>query len=185
MLSPGGNGGGKLAGFLSLVDGPFLPTALREIGAPFCLCYNPSMEILSKSLKETEVAAKVFMKKLLPRKDSATIVALSGDLGSGKTTFVQAVAKILGVTENITSPTFVLIKSYTLNASHFTLLYHIDAYRLKNGEEIKKLGWQEMLADPKNIIFIEWPENVTGAIPKNAKKIGFEFIDDTTRRIRY
>ena len=142
-------------------------------------------EILSKSLEETKEAAKVFLQKLLPPKNRATIVALSGDLGSGKTTFVQSIAKILGIKENLTSPTFVLIKNYTLDASRFTLLFHIDAYRLKNGEELKKLGWDETISNPKNLIFIEWPENVADAIPKNVIKINFQFIDEKTRKISF
>ena len=142
-------------------------------------------EILSKSLEETKEAAKVFLQKLLPENNCATVVALSGDLGSGKTTFVQSIAKILGIKENLTSPTFVLIKNYTLDASRFTLLFHIDAYRLKNGEELKKLGWDETVSNPKNLIFIEWPENVSNAIPKNAIKMSFQFIEEKTRKISF
>jgi tRNA threonylcarbamoyladenosine biosynthesis protein TsaE len=140
-------------------------------------------EILSKSLEETEKAAKVFIEKLLPSKNQATVVALSGDLGSGKTTFVQVVARSLGIKENITSPTFVIIKTYNLQLTTYNKLIHIDAYRLKDGEELRKLGSDEMIADPKNLIFIEWPENVADAIPKDAIKISFEFIDEKTRKI--
>jgi tRNA threonylcarbamoyladenosine biosynthesis protein TsaE len=143
------------------------------------------MKILSKSLEETEEAAKVFLEKLLPQKDKATIVALSGDLGSGKTTFVQAVARLLDVKGNITSPTFVLIKFYELTANSYKLLVHVDAYRLKSGEEIRKLGWGEIISEPKNLVFIEWPENIASAVPKDAIEINFKFIDESTREIEF
>lgn len=157
------------------------------------------MQVLSKSSKETEEAAKVFLEKLLPRKDKATVVALSGDLGSGKTAFVQAVARLLNIKDRVTSPTFVLIKSYKLftrqnfavaklrraSVTGYKSLFHIDAYQLKSGDEIKKLGWNEMIADPQNLIFIEWPENVADAIPKDAIKISFEFVHEKTRKIFY
>ena len=95
------------------------------------------------------------------------------------------VEKILGIKENLTSPTFVLIKSYKLQANSYKLLFHIDAYRLKNAEELQKLGWQEMTADPANLIFIEWPENVPDLIAKDVLKIFFEFVDEKTRKIRF
>jgi len=143
------------------------------------------MEVVSKSLKNTEEAAKIFIEKLLPKKTGATAVGLSGNLGSGKTAFVQVCAKILGIKETLTSPTFVIIKKYSIPKSSFSNLYHIDAYRLKSGEELKKLNWEEISSDSKNLIFIEWPENVSGAIPKNAFKIAFEFIDENTRKITF
>ncbi len=141
------------------------------------------MEILSQSLKDTENFAEDFLKNLKSFPDEATIIALSGNLGSGKTTFTQFFAKHLGITENITSPTFVIMKSYKLKTKNYKLLHHIDSYRLKSGEELNKLGWQEMISDPKNLILIEWPENVSDVIPQNAIKINFEFIDETTRKI--
>lgn len=143
------------------------------------------MEILSKSLVETEAVAKSFLEKLSPRENGATVVALSGNLGTGKTSFTQSVARLLGVKEKITSPTFVLIKSYKLNVNGYKLLIHIDAYRLKSGEELLKLGWDEMISDRENLILMEWPENVADVIPKTAQKINFEFIDETTRKITF
>ncbi len=155
-------------------------------------------EILSKSLEETKEAAKVFLQKLLPENNCATVVALSGDLGSGKTTFVQSIARLLGISARVTSPTFVIMKTYDLPTTRtnfteqnlngqatYNKLIHVDAYRLKKGEEIKKLGWDETISNPKNLIFIEWPENVADAIPKNVIKINFQFIDEKTRKISF
>jgi tRNA threonylcarbamoyladenosine biosynthesis protein TsaE len=154
---------------------------------PFVLFFvnMTTMEIISKSLKETEEAARAFSEKLAPQKDVATVVGLYGDLGSGKTTFVQSCAKFFGVREPITSPTFVLIKNYELQTKNYKLIIHIDAYRLEKGEELLKLGWREIAADPKNLIFIEWPENVADIIPADTKKISFKFIDENTREIEY
>lgn len=145
----------------------------------------------SKSVKETARVAARFAKGLKVRKEGATVVALSGDLGSGKTTFTKAFAKGLGVNPNeITSPTFVIMKKYDLPPRFFLFkkflhLIHIDAYRLEKAEEIEKLGWREMIADPKNLILIEWPENVGGALPADAQKISFKFVDETTREIDF
>jgi tRNA threonylcarbamoyladenosine biosynthesis protein TsaE len=141
------------------------------------------MEILSQSLKDTENFAEDFLKNLKPFSNEATVIALSGNLGSGKTTFTQFFAKHLGITKNITSPTFVIIKTYNLQLETYNKLFHIDSYRLKSGEELKKLGWQEIISNPQNLILIEWPENVSDVIPQNAIKISFEFIDETTRKI--
>lgn len=143
------------------------------------------MEILSKSLAETEKFAEDFLNKLILRKSNATIVALSGDLGSGKTTFTQFIAKHLGIKENITSPTFVIVKSYKLLVMSYKFLHHIDSYRLNGGEELLVLGWQEIISDPKNLVLIEWPEKVADVISEDAIKINFEFIDENTRKITY
>ena len=143
------------------------------------------MEILVKNLGELEKFSYSFLDKLQPTKSKATVVTLSGDLGSGKTAFVKIAAQYFGVKESVTSPTFVLIKYYSLNAKRYILLIHIDAYRLKNANELLRLRFDELVDDPKNIIFIEWPENVTEAIPENTPKINFTFIDEKTRTISF
>lgn len=140
------------------------------------------MKILSKSLKDTEKIAREFVEKEFVRnKDGAFVVGLYGDLGSGKTAFTQATAKCLGVKETVTSPTFVIEKIYKLENKNFDHLIHIDAYRLKNGDELLHLGWEEIAKNPKNIIFIEWPERVAEILPDNIKKISFTFVDEQTR----
>ncbi|MDP2705201.1 MAG: tRNA (adenosine(37)-N6)-threonylcarbamoyltransferase complex ATPase subunit type 1 TsaE [Patescibacteria group bacterium] len=137
----------------------------------------------SKSLKETEHLAEKFLLTLSPKK-KAIVVGLCGDLGSGKTAFVKMVAKILGVKGHVTSPTFVIQKNYSLKEKNFSTLAHIDAYRLKEGEDLLSLSWNDTL-EGNNLVFIEWPERVLSALPKGIKKIYFEFIDDTTRNIRF
>ncbi|MGB8815865.1 MAG: tRNA (adenosine(37)-N6)-threonylcarbamoyltransferase complex ATPase subunit type 1 TsaE [Minisyncoccia bacterium] len=142
------------------------------------------MKIISKSLVDTEEVARNFVEKLsVGFYDGACVVGLYGDLGSGKTTFTKAIAKILGVKGNITSPTFVIEKIYPISYHFFTKLIHIDAYRLESPEELEKLSWKEALSNSKNLILIEWPENVLGILPENHLKINFKFISENEREI--
>ena len=142
------------------------------------------MKILSKSLNDTENTAREFVEKeFVKNSKGALVVGLYGDLGSGKTAFTQAVAKYLGVKETVTSPTFVIEKIYKLENGNFDHLIHIDAYRLESGKELIHLGWEEISKNPKNIIFIEWPERVAEILPKDIKKIRFTFSNENTREI--
>jgi tRNA threonylcarbamoyladenosine biosynthesis protein TsaE len=143
------------------------------------------MKYLSKSVEETNKIALDFVSNLSNFKTSkATTIGLFGDLGSGKTTFTQAVGKILTVVEVMTSPTFVIEKRYDLDGKFgFKKLIHIDAYRLDSGSEILKLNFQEDLNNPNNLILIEWPERVEGAMPQDIIKINFKFISEFEREI--
>lgn len=114
---------------------------------------------------------------------TATVITLHGDLGAGKTTLTQEIAQELGVKENLISPTFVIMKKYEVNDKKFNHLIHIDAYRLTKSEELIKLGWKEILEDKKNLIIIEWPENVPKCIPAIAIKIEISHTDEDTREI--
>ena len=138
------------------------------------------MNQVSNSLKEFERVAEDFVKTLLPNKDMAVIVGLYGNLGAGKTTFTQIVAKAFGLEENVTSPTFVIEKIYPIRtdgrkrptssgASEFTHLIHIDAYRLEKSEELLHLGWKEIISDPNNLVLIEWPDRVEDIMPEHIK----------------
>lgn len=129
-----------------------------------------------------------FARSLTLRPDRATLVTLSGELGAGKTTFVQGVAKALGIDERVTSPTFVIMKIYPTEhppAGGFERLVHIDAYRLKGEHHLQVLGWEELLKDPKNLILMEWPEQAGGAVPTDAVRIEFRYSGDHEREIVY
>lgn len=128
-----------------------------------------------------EIAA-LLLGKLKPA-NNATVVALAGDLGAGKTTLTQAIARALGIKETVISPTFVIMKSYKLSDSVFSTLVHIDAYRLNSAKELLRLGWDELISNPKNLILIEWPERVSEIIPKDATKIYLAHVDEKTRNI--
>jgi tRNA threonylcarbamoyladenosine biosynthesis protein TsaE len=142
------------------------------------------MKYTSKSLDETRVLAQKFLDTLVPG-DKATVVALYGNLGSGKTSFTQKVGEILGVKDNVNSPTFVIEKIYEIDWKAFKKLIHIDAYRLEKESELLNLGWDDIVRDKENLIFIEWPDNVKGLIPSSAKKVSFTFVDENIRDISF
>ena len=139
-----------------------------------------------KNLKELDDFAKFFVKHLPVSSKKAVVVGLAGELGSGKTTFTQTVAKIFGIKGYITSPTFVIQKKYKiiLPQNNFENLIHLDAYRLGSGKELRDLGWEEITQNPKNIIFLEWPEKVCDILDEQVIFLHFEFLDETTREIK-
>lgn len=110
-----------------------------------------------------------FVRSLLGRlpasPEHATVLALSGNLGAGKTTFVQALGKELGIQEPMQSPTYVLMKSYPIVHPDFTTLIHIDAYRLESPAQFAVLTPKEFLNNPRNLVCIEWPERVEEVLP--------------------
>ena len=136
--------------------------------------------------KETKDISKKLLDKILKIKNKkARVVAMSGDLGSGKTTITKEIGKLLEIKENIISPTFVIMKIYKINSSkykfHFKQLIHIDAYRLDSHKELLKIGWEELVGDKDNLIIIEWPEKVEGCMNKDAYWVKLGHIDDETR----
>lgn len=139
-------------------------------------------KVTTHTLEETEGLAKQVV-ETLQLSDAATVLALKGDLGSGKTAFTKGLAKALGVTEEITSPTFVIQKIYQLENQQFDHLIHIDAYRLESADELRSLGWDEIMTNPSNCIVLEWPEKVEGLLPDSAYEIEFTFVDEETREI--
>ena len=144
------------------------------------------METLVKTLAELDAEAARFVGGLAPKEDSATLVALSGDLGAGKTAFIKAVAHALGVAETVTSPTFVLEKIYQLgsSASKFKRLIHIDAYRLESGSDLAPLGFDELMKSSENLIFLEWPEKVADTLVPPAATISI-VLENGSRLITY
>lgn len=133
-----------------------------------------------RSREEMGVVARTWLRTLVRASSGATIIALRGDLGAGKTTFVQCAALSLGVKE-LTSPTFVIQKKYSIQHSDFKTLIHIDAYRLEGGQELHILGFDDLAADPANIIFIEWPERVADIVPTHT--ISFTWVSENERLV--
>lgn len=141
--------------------------------------------MVSTSLEQTQELAQDFLQNLIPVSNQATVVELVGNLGSGKTTFTQAFAQGLGITDTVVSPTFVIQKRYTIaNHPHFKTLIHIDAYRLENQDEILRLNWREDLENPENLILVEWSEKIQNHLSES-KQITFTFIDEDTREIKW
>lgn len=136
------------------------------------------MEHRSHTADELRAIAAAFIAKSEPAPERATIIALSGDLGAGKTCFAQGAARALGVAEQVSSPTFVIEKVYPLSGQRWERLIHIDAYRLKGAEELRVLRWGDLVKDRENLILIEWPEQVPGAIPDGAIRVHFAIEGD-------
>jgi tRNA threonylcarbamoyladenosine biosynthesis protein TsaE len=136
------------------------------------------MQRRSATSDELRAIAAEFLARLVPKEDGATLVTLSGDLGAGKTTFTQALARELGVEETVASPTFVIEKVYRLKGQRWQRLIHIDAYRLRFAKELRVLGWEQLLADPGDLIVLEWPEKVPELIPDDAVKVRIDIEGD-------
>jgi len=132
-------------------------------------------EIITESPDETKQLAGQLAGKLRP----GSVLALHGDLGSGKTCFVQGLAETLGVTEIVNSPTFAIINEYR---GRFRL-YHVDLYRINSLAEAEALGMDEFL-EGDGITAIEWPEIFSSLLPKDTIHVYFEFVDVNRRRIK-
>jgi len=139
------------------------------------------------SKKEISDISKKILDKILKNKiKKAKVIALSGDLGAGKTTLTKEIGKVLGIKNNIISPTFVIMKIYNIKSDsvyypYFKRLIHIDAYRLNSSSDLVKIGWNELQEDKDNLIVIEWPELVKECIPSDAFCVKLGHIDEQTR----
>jgi tRNA threonylcarbamoyladenosine biosynthesis protein TsaE len=131
------------------------------------------------------------------------IICLTGELGSGKTTFAQGLLKGLGARGPYTSPTFVVIKEYKTKFSNKSKIsklikqkkykipdtkyqilniYHIDAYRV-DAKDVLDLGWEEIISSKNNIVIVEWAERIKRIIPESAAWLKFEYLGDDERKI--
>ncbi len=137
---------------------------------------------MSKNLAETSKIASDFIASLKPAK-RACVVGLFGELGAGKTTFTRSAAEVLGVEETVNSPTFVIERIFSVPNGAFKRFIHIDAYRLVHGQDLINLGWNEIVQDPENLIFIEWPEKVLDILPEDRIEVQFEHLNEKSRQI--
>jgi len=127
--------------------------------------------IVSNSLEDTiELAENIESEKF-----KNMVIALEGDLGSGKTTFTKAFANALGIEENITSPTFNLIKEYPNGEM---ALYHMDVYRLENKKEA--LGFEEYF-EKGGIVIVEWADQIEEQLPKHRLNISIKIVGENKR----
>lgn len=110
----------------------------------------------------------------------ATVLALQGDLGAGKTTLTKALAQKLGVTETVVSPTFVIAKFYPATEQDFETVVHMDAYRIESLDELAPLGWKALLQRPNTLIVIEWPEKIARGLP--AERLHFAISHEGNQR---
>ena len=134
------------------------------------------MEIITKSSQQTQNLGEKIGLDLKP----GTIIALSGDLGSGKTTFLKGLAKGLGIKKRIVSPTFVFVKQYFVGKINF---YHADLYRIENPKDTQGLGLKELFEDPNGITAVEWAEKFPEVFPEETIKMNFTYLNDKERKI--
>ncbi len=129
----------------------------------------------SSSVEQTHKIAADLVKSL----KKGTVVLLKGNLGSGKTTFTQGLAKALGIKKRITSPTFLLMKVYPSKHKKIKQLVHLDLYRL---DEVVEFGLEDYLNE-ESLVVIEWPEKIDSELPKERIEISFENISEDKRKI--
>lgn len=136
--------------------------------------------LITYSAEETVLAGRQFARTLGP----GTVVALQGDLGAGKSTFLQGVLAALGIPPPYPSPTFVIMHQYDLAVSlqGARRVYHVDAYRV-DAAALRNIGWDEWLADSEGIVFVEWPERVSELVPQAARRIAFAHMSEGSREI--
>ena len=137
----------------------------------------------TSSFEETQKLGEDFAQKAI----NGAVLALHGNLGSGKTTFVQGFAKGLGITKNIISPTFIIVRKYNIPKSlifNLKSFYHIDLYIIENQKDLESLGIEEIINDKSNIVAIEWPEKIEKLLPKTKIDIFFEYLKDDKRSIK-
>lgn len=119
----------------------------------------------------------------LEKRKFALVLALYGELGSGKTTFVQGLAKGIGIPHRLVSPTFIIIREYPLNLKNFRRFYHIDLYRIEPEMETLNLGFGEIFSNRFNVVTIEWAERLGALLPWNRLDIMFTVKSDSERYI--
>lgn len=146
------------------------------------------VKYFSKNLTQTQKIAKSLAKKIIKKKNQKTalILTLKGELGAGKTVFLQGFAKAIGIKEKILSPTFIIIRKLKIKNPKLKIknFYHIDCYRIKKAKEILDLGFEEIIKNPENLVAIEWPEKIQKILAKikNKVKIKIDFSQNKNKR---
>jgi tRNA threonylcarbamoyladenosine biosynthesis protein TsaE len=171
------------------------------------------LEVLTKNSSQTKKIGEILAKEILSMrkaqpspsargmrmrpceflgiKKQALVIGLEGDLGGGKTTFLQGFARGLGIKQKILSPTFIIMRKFKIpirvyslsNSRRFASFYHIDCYRIGKLKEILDLGFKEIISNPKNIVAIEWADRIGQIIPKETFWIKFEIVNKNQRKI--
>jgi tRNA threonylcarbamoyladenosine biosynthesis protein TsaE len=143
------------------------------------------MQLVSQSAQDTQMIAAELAARLLAGlagRSKATIVALRGELGAGKTTFTQGFARALGIIERPKSPTFMLVKQYAIPGTDFSL-WHLDCYRLNGRQDVVALDLRAVFGDPHNLVLIEWPERIGDGLPRDHVDIHMSHQEGDKRAI--
>ncbi|MEZ4194915.1 MAG: tRNA (adenosine(37)-N6)-threonylcarbamoyltransferase complex ATPase subunit type 1 TsaE [Candidatus Paceibacterota bacterium] len=138
------------------------------------------------NLNELNDFASHFLLSLEKSADTSkvSVVTLTGELGAGKTTFVQHLAKRLGVTEVVQSPTFTIYKIYDTENKFFKTLVHMDAYRIEDISELRPLNFHKILEQPNTLFCIEWAERIKEALPKEVVSLTFSHQGENGRVVQ-
>lgn len=138
---------------------------------------------ISNSVLETQLLAENVLKQL----EGRNLICLRGELGAGKTTFVQGLGKMLGLVGNIVSPTYILNRKYQLKPIDkdlkFKTLWHVDLYRLETLAEIKDLGLTDLWQNRTSLVVIEWPEKIEQLLPLNRADIKIKTLPNGSREL--
>lgn len=153
-------------------------------------------KIITNSSAKTKKLGEFLAKQILKKgpQDHAFIIGLIGELGSGKTTFLQGLAKELHIRNRILSPTFVIFKRFKITKMNneqriisnqgLKNFYHIDCYRIEKPKELLDLGFADMCQNPENIIAIEWADRIKKILPRQVLIMKFRFLDKNKREVR-
>ena len=134
------------------------------------------MTVFTKSEAETEAAGENLAGRLLP----GDVVAMYGDLGAGKTAFVRGLARGLGYSGRVSSPTFTIVNEYEGTIP----VFHFDMYRLKSSDELFEIGWEDYL-DRNGVCAVEWSENAEDAFPRDVIKVEIKKLGENDREIAF
>jgi len=177
--------------------------ALQEFKTCF-VSQKAQQVVISKSPQETQKIGRILGEELKSKTSfglhksklknkQALVIGLEGDLGGGKTTFVQGLAQGLGIKKQINSPSFVLIKKYRIRfgvadetlhpGANFRSLFHIDCYRLNKPQELLELDFDQIIKNPRNLVVIEWAEKVKNILPEDTLKIEFKWLGENKRKL--
>ena len=138
------------------------------------------MKFTTHSAQETQRLAK----KILKQMKGKNVLALYGELGSGKTTFIQGLAKALGIKKRLVSPTFILMRQYQLpKGDIYNSMLHLDLYRVKSADDLRSIDLDEIVNNPKNLVVIEWAEKAKKILPQNRLDIKFTITGENQREI--
>lgn len=132
---------------------------------------------ITNSKEETERLAEEIAKEV----ESGNVLVFYGELGSGKTTFIQALAKALGIKRRIISPSFIIVRHYMINQENS--FYHIDLYRTNSKNDLIGLGIDQILEDEANIVAVEWGEKLLDLMPKKRIELKFKIEGENKRKI--
>jgi tRNA threonylcarbamoyladenosine biosynthesis protein TsaE len=110
------------------------------------------------------------------------VICLDGDLGAGKTTLTQGIARGWGALDSVTSPTFVLVNE--LQRADAGVMYHVDAFRLSSADEARAMGMAELFAQGP-VVVVEWPTHIDSIVPTDHLRVGMSWVDDSRRSLRF